>query len=125
MSRRVLSLGAGCAILLASLLPMSATAHESVKLGRYDCVDWYLEDWTPYFFKIVDNNTYKFMVDSKPDDLISKGRYVHDGKKIRFKSGYLYKKNYTATHGVSSGTHAIHLQRDVPSGIDFYFICST
>ena len=124
MIRRVLSLGACLALLLAALVPMSATAHKSVKLGRYDCWDWYYEMPTGTYLKIVDSNSYKFMADKKQDELISKGRFVHDGEKIRFKSGYFFNKNYKATHSVSSGTHGIHLKKDVPNGIDIYYICT-
>lgn len=126
MSRRVLSLGACVAILAASLLPTSASAHDGgVKRARYNCWDWYAEMPTGYYLKIVDSNSYKFMADKEQDELVAKGTFVHDGEKVRFKSGYFHRKNYTATHSSSSGAHAIHLQRDNPKGMDTYYICST
>ena len=111
MNRRVISLGAGLAVMAASLLPMSAQAHKSVRLGRFNCYQLSAMQAYPYDFNIKLKSTKRYVLVKKGESF-GAGRYVHDGMKLVFKSGYLYRNDWKGTHDVDgTGEHRLEMAR--------------
>lgn len=99
----VLSLG-----LVASLLASPASSHQALRTGRYECWLSATGQYSYFDLKIMSGGRYVFLLGT--ERVGAAGTYVHDGKKIRFKSGFLKKRGYTATHLVASNkTHVIYI----------------
>jgi len=99
--------------LFVALTAVPSVAHQSLRTGAYECWLSQIGQYSNYELKIRSGGRYALMLD---DDTVGKpGRFVHDGQKIRFTSGYLHKKRYKGTHAVLKDqykTHMIYLYKN-------------
>lgn len=106
MRRRSLSFIVALAV-SAILLPAPSLAHQSLRTGRYECWLTAITQYSNYDLKIRSGNRYAFTLD---DEAVGKpGAFVHDGRRIRFTSGYLKRKGYTGRHLVDDDAYNTHL----------------
>ncbi|MDQ3939748.1 MAG: hypothetical protein M3238_00160 [Actinomycetota bacterium] len=112
MSKRAVSLIASLAI-AALLLPLPSFAHSSLRRGRYECWLSAIAQYSNFDLKIRSGNRYAFTLD---DEAVgSPGKFAHEGRKIRFTSGYLKRKGYVGQHFAyddAYNTHVINLYKN-------------
>ena len=90
---------------------MSAQAHESVRLGKYNCYQRAGFEAYPYDFNVKLKSTKRYVLIKKGESF-GAGRYVHEGRKLVFKSGYLYRNDWKGTHDVDgTGEHRLEMNR--------------
>ena len=99
--------------LTAALLPAPSLAHSSLRTGRYECWLTQITQYSNFDLKIRSGNRYVFLLG---DEQVGRpGEFVHDGQKLRFKSGYLKKKGYVGRHAAfddAYNTHVIYLYKN-------------
>ncbi|MBK5227470.1 MAG: hypothetical protein JJE05_03080 [Actinobacteria bacterium] len=106
MSKRTVSIFASLAV-AGLLLPMPSSAHSSLRKGRYECWLSEITQYSNYDLKIKAGNKYAFTLD---DETVGKaGKFVHDGKKLRFTSGYLKEEGYKGKHAALDDTYNTHM----------------
>lgn len=112
MRSRAVSLIVSLAVVVL-LVPSTSSAHTSLRKGPYECWLTQITTYSGYILKVKSGNRYAFTLDN---DVVGKaGSFVHDGKKLRFTSGYLKKKGYTGRHAVlddSYNTHMVYLYKN-------------
>ena len=99
--------------LVGALLPAPSVAHPSLRTGRYECWLSAIGQYSNFELKVRSGNRYVFVLGDDPAG--RGGEFVHDGAKIRFKSGYLKKKGYVGRHAVLDdvyNTHMIYLYKN-------------
>ena len=109
MARRLL-VSIAASLLVGLLFPAPSSAHQSLRKGGYECWLSQIGQYSNYILKIKSGGRYAFTLDDKT--VGKAGDYVHDGKKVRFKNGYLKKKGYRGKHLVDDGTHVIYLYKN-------------
>lgn len=100
-------------VLVVAPLSAPAAAHQSLRTGRYECWLSAITQYSYFDLKIMSGGRYAFLRDNEV--VGSAGRYVHDGKKVRFTSGFLKKKGYTGRHLVDDDalkTHIIYVYKN-------------
>ncbi len=111
--------------LVGALTVGPSTAHESLRTGRYECWLSQIGQYSNYDLKIRSGGRYALMLD---DDVVGrKGRFVHDGRKLRFTSGYLKRQGYKGKHAVlddAYDTHMIYLYKGTYDSDDLVYDCN-
>lgn len=108
MRTRAWSLVAAVAV-AAVLIPSPGLAHKGLKTGRYECWLTQITMYSNYDIKIVDGNSYVFMLND--GSWKKSGSFNKEGNKLYFTSGYLKEKNFKGkydSYNDSFGNH-VHL----------------
>ena len=93
--------------LVTALLPAPSIAHPSLRTGRYECWLSAIAQYSNFDLKVRSGNRYVFLLGE--EQVGRPGEFVHDGNRLRFKSGYLKKKGYVAKHAVLDDAYNTHM----------------
>ena len=106
------------------VLPVgTASAHAPLPEGKYKCYEngEQSDHYTHRDLHIRAEKRYAFKKAS--GELVGNAgdfRHPSDNRKIRFTSGYLHNKGWTATHTASDGLYIVYLERVVDGNTTQY-----
>ena len=115
------------ALVAGLLLSVPASAHKSLRKGKYECWLSQITQYSYFDLKIKTGGKYVWVRSDGKDP--KNGNFVHDGKKIRFKSGYLKKQGFKGKHLVYKDSfgdlvHTIYLYKGGYDADDLKYDCS-
>ena len=117
MGRRLVAIGACMAVWATLLIPTAASAHQSIRLGRYNCFE-YTPDGVPlatgHQLRIRSGTGYAFVT---PNGRLRRGGFAHNGENVNFTSGYLDRNGWDGFHSIDgSRNHGIRMVRETRTG---------